>query len=349
MMPRITVLMTVYNGEAYLKECLSSVLDQTYKGFEFLIINDCSTDSSLDIIKSYKDKRMHVIENHKNIGQVKSLNIGLEHSRGEYIARIDQDDLMMENRLERQLDFLNKRPEVAVVGTWGEVIDEKGFTLGKSRLPVRNEEIVGSVLFCGYFLMHPSAMFRKDLVVSVGKYNESLSYSEDFDLWTRLLLKGYRLANIPEFLVKFRHHKKSSSKQFAEERLSNARKAVLNFIKHIDGAFSDPDLNDLSDMLVSAGLMKKAYWLNEANIAHIKKTVVLLGILLKKIPRYFNFTKKESYLMKRTFCNRMLNFTYEASGGAKKNSLPLYLFCLRNYPFLYTRPKLYLYPIKIIL
>lgn len=349
MKPKVTVLMTVFNGERYLKDCIDSVLNQTFKDFEFLIIDDCSIDSSRDIIKSYKDKRIFLIENQKNLSQVKSLNIGLEEAAGEYLARIDQDDLMMENRLERQLDFLDKRPEIAVAGTWGEVIDENGKVSGRTRMPVRNEEILGSALFCGYFLMHPSVMFRKDLVAASGKYDESLSLAEDFDLWMRLLLKKYKLANIPEFLTKFRYHRKSSSRRFPEAQSNSVRGSISNFISNINGAHRGSDLDRLCDILINAGLMRREYWLNSANTVHIKEAVDLMEKLLKKTADHFNFKKKEIYSMKRIFCNRMLNFAYSSYGSAKKKSLPLYLFCIRNYPFLYTRPKLYMYPLKIAL
>ena len=168
MLPKITVLMTVYNGERYLKECMDSVLGQTFRDFEFLIIDDYSTDSSRDLIKSYKDSRIRLIENEKNLNQVRSLNIGLEQARGQYVARMDQDDIMLRDRLERQVNFLDKNTDISVVGTWGEVIDEKGKVFTKACLPLRNEEIVGRVLFCGYFLMHPSVVFRKDVIMDAG-------------------------------------------------------------------------------------------------------------------------------------------------------------------------------------
>lgn len=339
--------MTVFNGEQYLRECIDSVLNQTFKDFEFLIIDDCSTDSSRDIIKSYKDKRIYVIENQKNLSQVKSLNIGLEQARGEYIARLDQDDLMIGNRLERQVDFLNNRPDIAVAGTWGEVIDNSGTVFTKCCLPIRHEEIMANALSLGYFLMHPSVIFRKDVALDEGKYNEALPFAEDYDLWTRLLLKRYKFANIPEYLIKFRFHKESSSKQFSTKQLKNARVSLSNFIKTINGIYNDMDLDKLCSFLINCGLMKKEYWMDERDESCLGRVVGLLDTLLKKTISYFNFTKTEAYSMKKVFCNRMLNFAYQDPKNSK--SLPLYLFCLRNYSILYSKPKLYLHPIKSIL
>lgn len=345
MIPRITVLMTTYNGEAYLRECIDSVLSQTYRDFEFLIIDDCSADSTVDIIKSYKDSRVRLINNHKNLSQVRSLNVGLEKAVGEYVARIDQDDLMAKNRLRRQLDFLDKAPGITVVGTWGEVIGESGKVFERTRLPIRNAEILGSALFCGYFLMHPSVMFRKDSVVSVGKYNESLPFSEDFDLWTRFLLKKYKLANIPEFLTKFRYHKKSSSRQFSEVQLNNARTSISDFISVITGESRNSRTCRLSNILVNAGLMNKRFWPSEPETADLKETMYLLDMLLEKIITYFNLKKWEIYLMKKVFCNRILNFAFQGWKADNQLSTALYLHSLKNYFFILEKPKLYIYPL----
>ncbi|MFC1509550.1 glycosyltransferase family 2 protein [Candidatus Omnitrophota bacterium] len=349
MNPKVTVLMTVYNGERYLKECIDSVMGQTFKDFEFLIIDDHSTDRSKDIVRSYKDDRVCFIENEKNLSQVKSLNIGLSYARGAYVARMDQDDIMINNRLEKQVHFLDNRPEVSVAGTWGEAMDEEGKVFTKARLVTRFEEIIGSILFSGFILIHPSVIFRKDAVIKAGRFNESLSFSEDFELWTRLLLKGHRIVNIPEYLIRYRCHRESSSKQFPEMQLNNARIAISNFINVITDGECISELDSLSNFLINSGLMKKEFWSDGINTNESRKIVHLLGFILKKTIDYFNLGQTESYLMKRIFCNRMLNFAYQASKKAKKKSFPFYLFCLKNFGFLFTRPKLYLYPIKAIL
>ena len=344
--PKVTVLMTVYNGEKYLRECMDSVLDQTFSDFEFLIIDDRSSDGSEDIISSYKDKRIRLIKNDVNLGQVKSLNIGLDNAQGEYIARMDQDDAMMKNRLERQVDFLDRRPDISAVGTWGEVMDENGKVFMKTRLPLRNEEIIGAALFCGYLLMHPSVVLRKDAIVGAGKYNEDIAFSEDYNLWTRLLLRKHKLANMPEYLIRFRYHKKSSSRQFPEIQVDSVRISILNFIKTITGNNDVPGMGASCEVLINAGLMNKEFW-SEGN--DFKKTAELLDIVLKKTKDYFGFNGRETRLLKKVFCNRILNFIYEASGREKRKTRPIYGFCLKNYPYLFLRPKLYLYPLKAAL
>ena len=349
MTPKVTVLMTVYNGERYLKECMDSVLSQSFKDFEFLIVDDCGADSSKDIIKSYKDDRIRLIENKQNVSQVRSLNIGLEHAQGEYIARMDQDDVMMKNRLERQLDFLDKRQDISIVGTWGEAIDENGKVFDTFCYPTKNEEIVGGILYSGNPLMHMSVIFKKDAVISVGKYDESRSFAEDYDLWTRLLLKRYRFANIPEFLVQFRYHRESSSRLFRETQIKSTYIAISNFLRNIVGSSCDINPDSLCNILINSGMMRKEYWLDETDTQHSENLAGLLEMVLRKVSDYFKFGKKEAYLMRKIFCNRMLNFAYAASGRGKRKSLPLYLFCLKNSRYLLTRPKLYLYPIRPIL
>ena len=347
--PKVTVLMTVYNGEGYLRECVDSVLGQTFKDFEFLIIDDQSGDGSRNIIKSYRDSRIRLIENDENLSQVKSLNIGLAHAQGACIARMDQDDVMVKHRLNRQVDFLDKNPDISLVGTWGEIIDENGKIFTKARLPIRNEEIIGNVLFCGYFLMHPSVMFRKDAVMEAGKYNEEITFSEDYNLWTRLLLKKHKLANIPECLIRFRYHEKSSSRKFPEIQVDNVRISMANFIKTISGNSDNVSIDALCNILINAGLMNASFWSGDLNIADLKKVQELLGILLRKTIDYFSFNKKEAYSLKKVFCNRILNFIYEAPRREKEKTFSLYLFCLRNFPYLFTKPKLYLYPLRIVL
>ena len=132
--------MSVYNGEKYLREAIESILNQTFTDFEFLIVNDGSTDSSLEIILSYPDERIRVIRNDRNIGLTKSLNKALQQAKGEYIARQDADDISLQNRFEEQLIYLEKHPEVALLGTSAYKIDERGEILAKVIVPTEEDE-----------------------------------------------------------------------------------------------------------------------------------------------------------------------------------------------------------------
>ena len=125
-MTLVTVLMPVYNGTRYLREAIDSILKQTFEDFEFLIIDDASTDESANVILSYSDKRIRFVQNESNVGQVRCQNIGLDLARGKYIARLDQDDSSLATRLHRQVDLMESEHRLAVVGTWMSKVDDNG-------------------------------------------------------------------------------------------------------------------------------------------------------------------------------------------------------------------------------
>ncbi|MFC1621042.1 glycosyltransferase family 2 protein [Candidatus Omnitrophota bacterium] len=347
MTPQITVLMAVYNCEKYLRECMDSVLNQTHKDFEFLIVDDGSTDKTVDIIKSYQDNRIRLIRNDKNMSQVSSLNIGLEHARSDYIARIDGDDIMFPDRLERQFDFL-KKSKAVLVGSRARAIDENGKTIKDVRLPIMTEEIIGTVLCGGFITVHSTLMFRKRPVLDIGKYNEDFSFVEDYKLVTDLLINQHKISNMDEVLVKFRFHEDRISvrdKRPQNERYLNALKAFMNnFTKE----FSGKDKDMLFEFLIDAGSMNKKYWENGCKDEDLKKIVVSIKLLIKNISEYFKLSRKGENFLKRVFYNNILNFTYQ-SAEAGKVARGLYLLCLKNLSSLYARPKLYLYPVRLLL
>src|SRR4029079_12299348 len=133
--PRVTVLMSVYNGERFIEATVRSVLGQTFSEFEFLIVNDGSTDRTRELVASYNDPRVRLVDNNGNIGQTRSLNRGLRMAAGELIARQDSDDVSEPERLRKQVNFMDSHPEVALLGTWYTKIDERGLRMGERSLP----------------------------------------------------------------------------------------------------------------------------------------------------------------------------------------------------------------------
>ena len=238
MNPKISVVMSVYNGEKHLRESIESILNQTFTDFEFIIVNDGSTDNSLEIIKSYDDERIKIINNEENIGLTKSLNKAIKQARGVYIARQDADDISLSNRLELQFKFLEKHPEVALLGTGIYVIDENGDEIEKRIMhpnPKRS-------LLKGNRFIHGSVMFRKSVIDELGAYNETLRYSQDYELWLRLS-KEYDVRNLTVPLYKLRMHKSSILSRKVEEQQMYAvlaRKLAMNGIK-------EETLRDLQD------------------------------------------------------------------------------------------------------
>lgn len=198
----ISVIMSVYNSKRYLSESIESILNQTFKNFEFIIVDDGSTDDSLGIIKEFmkKDKRILLINNNSNIGLTKSLNKALKKAKGKYIARMDTDDVSMPERLEKQYNFLEKNEDVFLVGTGSINIDETGENTTTFNPIVSFEEIKKTLPYknCIY---HPSIMFRNEKGIC---YREKFVYSQDYDLYLRLLSNGKKLVNLPDKLIKYR-------------------------------------------------------------------------------------------------------------------------------------------------
>lgn len=208
--PLITVLMTVYNGGEYLRSSLESVLRQTHSDFEFLIINDCSSDLSAQVIRSFSDQRIRLIENEVNLGQTRSLNKGLSLARGRYIARIDADDLAFPQWLKKNLALIQSQPQAAVISCKAVVIDGHGHVQKTLNTPLSYEEMILRSLTASP-VNHVGSLFKKDVVTSVGGYDERLKIVADYELWSTLIRKGLRLASGSESLVAVRVHERSVS------------------------------------------------------------------------------------------------------------------------------------------
>tara|TARA_B100001971_G_C18172159_1_gene527776 strand:- start:27 stop:962 length:936 start_codon:yes stop_codon:yes gene_type:complete len=205
----VTVLMPVYNGEKYLVESIESVLNQTYKNFELLIIDDFSNDQSVKIIKSFNDERIQVIQNPKNLSQSYTMNIGLRLARGIYIARLDQDDLCQKERLKKQLEFLLKY-DYSIVGSWASIINKNSEITGYYHFPTQNNDIVNA-MGIGNALAHSSVMMRKKDIQTIGGYSEEFKIAMDWDLWIRAIRHGFKIGNIAEYLISHRIHNEQTS------------------------------------------------------------------------------------------------------------------------------------------
>ena len=211
--PLVTVLMTVYNGAEYLKTSINSIITQTFTDFELLIVNDYSTDNSVKIIESFNDKRIVIHNNERNLGQTKSLNIGLKLARGKYVARMDADDMAFTFWLEKLVNLIKVYPEYAAVGSMAVVIDSTGKIKKMRRVPVSFQEIIFRIFFDSP-MNHVSVLLNKDLILRNGGYDEEFKVTQDYELWSSLIRNNYSIKNIPEILVSYRVH--SNSKGFME-------------------------------------------------------------------------------------------------------------------------------------
>lgn len=195
--PRVTVLMCVYNDELHVAAAIESILAQSYTDFELLIIDDGSTDRTPQILRSYAaaDSRIRVFSQ-ANVGTTKSANRGLELARGEYVARLDSDDISLPHRLGVEVDFLDRHPEVGLVGGGSYLIDAGGHIVGRRNICPRNPALA---LRSRCIYQQSDVMFRRDVVRSVGGYRSKFHNAQDYDLWLRISEK-VKIAKLPDML-----------------------------------------------------------------------------------------------------------------------------------------------------
>ena len=224
--PVISVLMSVYNAGPYLRPALDSILAQSFCDFEFIVIDDGSTDRSPEVLREYaaRDARIRLTIR-PNQGLTRTLNEAIELSRGEFLARMDCDDVALPTRFEKQLAALRADPSLVCAGGYFELIDGKGRLLTRLRPPT-DDAAVQQLLLKGHTaICHPAAMMRRDAVAKVGNYDTYFKTTQDLDLWLRLGEVG-RLANVPEVVLKFRQHDSSVSETKREEQRRFGREAV---------------------------------------------------------------------------------------------------------------------------
>ncbi len=203
--PLVSVVMSVFNGEAYLREAVESILSQTLSDFEFIIINDGSTDGAASILESYaqSDRRVRVYHQ-ENRGLIASLNRGCALAQRKYIARMDGDDISLGDRLMRQMEFLEKHAEVGLLGGAMEYIDSTGKTLATRHYPIQDRDVRSRLLLDTPFA-HNTVVMRKEAFLSSGGYRAAFEGAEDYDLWVRMA-RHCQLANLGEVVLKYRIH-----------------------------------------------------------------------------------------------------------------------------------------------
>lgn len=195
--------MPVYNAERYVAEAIDSILSQSYRDWELIIINDGSTDNSESIITQYEDSRIYYIKNPVNLKLIKTLNKGIDYCHGEYIARMDADDIALPDRLKQQVEFLDSHADHLMCGTNAIVIDKAGNKTGKIRNLPDNDFLQINMLFSPPFI-HPSIMIRRE-VLRENRYDENYKHVEDYELWCRIANRG-KIANLNKDLLLYRWH-----------------------------------------------------------------------------------------------------------------------------------------------
>lgn len=229
----LSVVMPVYNTAPWLSAAVQSILDQSFGDFEFLIINDGSTDHTLEVLGSFSDPRIKLVNNEGNKGVIYSLNRGIDLAQGTWIARMDGDDISLPHRFQRQMEYLRSHPEVDLLATRVKLIDQDGHDAGVWRddIEVIDEKQILGHLPLNNCIAHPSVMVRAHLMKSF-RYRSEQLHSEDYDLWMRLAASGRVLAKLDEALVLHRIHKGSvtrGSQQNVFRKLSDAKKKFVTW------------------------------------------------------------------------------------------------------------------------
>ncbi len=292
--PLISVLMPVYNAEKYIHDAVDSILQQTLTDFEFIIINDGSTDGSLKILETYakQDKRIELISR-ENKGLVATLNEGIALANAPIIARMDADDISLPTRFGEQVSYLDNNLGVVCVGGSAIIIDEAGRELTKLQTPEDNSKIQAELLKGHASLFHAAVMFRKKVTQQVGLYRNELYPAEDLDLWLRLGEQG-ELANLNKTVIKYRFHSNSISGRMVREQREAARASCEEAWgrREIKGVFeATGDWRPNEDRLSKHSyLLKFGWWaFNYGN----KKAATIYGVkAIKLLP--FN---KDSWML----------------------------------------------------
>ena len=223
--PKVSVFMPVYNAGIDLIEAVQSILDQTFTDFEFVIVNDGSTDNSIELLQQFNDKRIRIINNDGNKGLIASLNIGLELCKGEYIVRMDQDDISLPTRIEKQVEFMDQHPEYGLIGSWfqdfGDNIESKLVCYSSDDTQIRIRHLYQT------HISHPTALLRNSVIKEHNlKFDPAFVHGEDYEFWVRM--SSYcKLSNIPELLVLKRDHIHNITNKYAQTMQDTCAKVKL--------------------------------------------------------------------------------------------------------------------------
>ena len=308
---RVTVLMPVYNGEKYLKIAIESILNQTFKNFEFLIINDGSTDRTDQIIKSFNDSRIIYIKNEHNLGIVKTLNKGLGLIKSEYIVRMDADDISYPKRIEYQVSFMDKNPRIAISGTDILRFDEAG-KRGRTRVLTDSKSIRTQLLFQNA-LMHPTVIIRSSILIEGNYYyKDNFKACEDHALWLEIS-KLHEITNISKVLLDYRIHSASITR---------------NANKELDLS-SDMHLNIYEDVLLSFGIehtqkdLENLRYFTKGILFSVNNGINDTAILLNKIKINLDRNRYDLKTFEETI-SRYFRVNCIKSGVTYKKAISLY-------------------------
>lgn len=338
--PEISVIMPVYNGEPYIGETIDSILNQTFTDFEFIIVNDCSTDKTLNTLKSYKDERIIILENETNLGASKSGARGVQYARGKYLAITDADDVSRLDRFQIQVDYLKANKDIAVIGSRYKILHST-----EVKDVVTTPEEIAIKLFLGQNCIgHSTVMMAKDKLEAFGLgYNQDNNVCHDFELWTDVS-KKLKILNLPDYLIEYRVHDNQLSNQRVNERLAHLKRVIFG---NLSASFPELDTPAKRSHMLFLGFEKGEFedlkdllsWgdkLLESNRRRAKFDPTLFESYIQNLKQKRTlelFNKK--YILAKTYSPRLLsqfNRDYELYQPSLKRSIVLKfrLKCLLN-------------------
>ena len=306
----VTVLMPVYNGEKYLQEAIDSILNQSYSYFEFLIINDGSTDQTDSIILDYSDDRIRYLKNESNIGLIATLNLGFSLSKGKYVARMDADDISLTHRIETQVAYLENNPKVGLLGSGYTIFGDNDVTIN---YPEDNESLKLAALFYNPFC-HPSVLIRKQVLETAGlSFDEKYIHAEDYKFWTQFL-SVTTCVNLKENLLLYRSHSNQVSQVHEDEQIRNSKLIQFEYLINAGFNLTKEEVEFLSKK-TSSDIIEITSKFNS-----IEKLVFQNSRILffdsKKTTNYFSQELKNLILESKVINNEMYAY-YKASSLSK--------------------------------
>lgn len=283
----VSVLMPAYNASLYIRQAIDSILSQTFSDFEFLIIDDGSTDNTIDIVKKYTDTRIKLIQNEQNRGLVYTLNKGLDIAQGKYIARMDADDICTSHRLEKQVAYMERHSGVTALSCAFRFMN----TPHEIHFPTDSERIYIKLLD-NTALLHPGAVLRSEVLRQENiRYNADYKHAEDYHLWVQFAEKGLELGNLGDVLVEYRQHEGqvSTTKQAEQDQIKD--KIKLEFLSYFFKYFFSEQELQLVNKVDDTSFTEKVILINSLNKVNRKQ-------------KFFNPTLFEHYLKQLLYKNR---------------------------------------------
>jgi glycosyltransferase involved in cell wall biosynthesis len=321
--PKISVVMPAYNAATHLDEAVSSILGQTFRDFEFIIINDGSTDATASILKRYAeiDSRIQVYHQ-ENQGMISALNRGCRLARGQYIARMDADDVSLPHRFERQLEYIERHPQIGILGTWICRLENEGSVM-RTWCPPTNSRILKWTHFFGVGMCHPSVLMRREVIEKVNFYRPDAVLADDWDLWLRASAIT-EFGNVPEVLLKYRVWHGSASQRHHELLREIQLKLLASFIG--DYLKVDPPIEAV------AGLHRSRF----EDPRQIRLSAALLQTLYQKFLKKNALTSEELREISWDAAKRFASLAMRASRIDTRASVSLFMQGLQlDYRLLY--------------